>query len=63
MAVAAVQAGPEPRLDAGTLRARAAAAREALRGCGLCPRRCGADRLAGETGFCAAGEAARVHHS
>ncbi len=60
MAVAALEAGREPCLDAGALRARAAAAREALRGCRLCPRRCGADRLAGETGFCGAGATARV---
>ncbi len=34
---------------------------EALHRCTLCPRECGADRLAGETGFCgAAGESVRV---
>lgn len=60
MPVAAMAAGQGPRLDVATLRARAAAAREALRGCRLCPRRCGADRLAGESGLCGAGPTARV---
>ncbi|OPX92155.1 MAG: Radical SAM superfamily protein [Pelotomaculum sp. PtaB.Bin013] len=32
----------------------------ALRRCELCPRRCAADRLRGETGFCGAGAAATV---
>jgi len=32
----------------------------ALRRCSLCPRRCMADRLRGETGFCGAGAAATV---
>jgi putative pyruvate formate lyase activating enzyme len=31
-----------------------------LKRCGLCPRRCGIDRQAGETGFCGAGRDARV---
>jgi len=31
-----------------------------LKRCGLCPRGCGIDRLAGETGFCGAGRDARV---
>jgi putative pyruvate formate lyase activating enzyme len=31
-----------------------------LERCGLCPRGCGIDRLAGETGFCGAGRDARV---
>lgn len=35
-------------------------AREILRECALCPRECGADRLAGETGVCRAGAQARV---
>ncbi|WP_285905380.1 radical SAM protein [Pseudodesulfovibrio pelocollis] len=39
-------------------RTRKAVAR--LAGCGLCPRRCGADRLAGETGACGAGRRAVV---
>ena len=44
----------------GTLRARAKAAREILRACTLCPRRCRANRLAGEFGFCRTGERAVV---
>lgn len=35
-------------------------AREILRACRLCPRRCGVDRLAGNRGFCGAGAEARV---
>ncbi|GAB4231185.1 MAG: radical SAM protein [Deltaproteobacteria bacterium] len=31
-----------------------------LSACGLCPRECGANRLAGERGFCGAGRQARV---
>jgi putative pyruvate formate lyase activating enzyme len=31
-----------------------------LKRCGLCPRGCGIDRLAGETGFCGAGRDAQV---
>jgi putative pyruvate formate lyase activating enzyme len=31
-----------------------------LKRCGLCPRHCGINRLAGETGFCGAGRDARV---
>lgn len=31
-----------------------------LRNCRLCPRRCGADRAAGERGFCGAGASARI---
>ncbi|MGE5664352.1 MAG: radical SAM protein [Deltaproteobacteria bacterium] len=48
------------RLDVPALGARHAVARAALRECRLCPRRCGADRLSGETGFCGAGADARV---
>ncbi len=48
------------RLDVSGLRARYAEAREALRGCRLCPRACGADRLCGERGFCGAGALPRV---
>ncbi len=33
---------------------------DALRECRICPRECGADRLAGEAGFCGAGSGARV---
>ena len=39
---------------------RITAAREKLRNCDLCPRNCGVDRLAGETGFCRTGESAWV---
>lgn len=35
-------------------------ARAVLAHCSLCPRRCGADRLHGEQGFCRQGEMARV---
>ncbi len=42
-------------LAAGTLRARAAAARGILRDCCLCPRACGANRLEGELGTCGVG--------
>ena len=28
--------------------------------CRLCPRECGVDRLSGETGFCGAGDKARI---
>ncbi len=48
------------RLDVPGLRERYAAARDALRECRLCARRCGVDRLAGETGFCGAQGQARV---
>lgn len=36
----------------GHLKRRVAAARERMRQCDLCPRQCGVNRLAGETGFC-----------
>lgn len=39
-------------LEGGELRHRAAAAREMLRSCHVCPRNCKANRLAGELGFC-----------
>lgn len=48
------------KLAAGELAKRAAAGRERLRACGLCPRQCGVDRLAGELGFCRTGERALV---
>jgi putative pyruvate formate lyase activating enzyme len=44
----------------GALRQRAEAARERLAACDLCPRKCGVNRLAGEVGFCRAGELAEV---
>ncbi len=44
----------------GVLESRAGALRSLLGRCTLCPRRCGVDRLAGETGFCGAGPLARV---
>lgn len=39
-------------LRSGELERRAREAREELRACRLCPRECGADRLAGKTGVC-----------
>ncbi|MFH1866024.1 MAG: radical SAM protein [Candidatus Eisenbacteria bacterium] len=47
--------------ESGELEERAAAARESLAACRLCPRECGVDRLAGELGYCRAGRAARVY--
>lgn len=44
----------------GELARRIARARERLSPCRLCPRECGVDRLAGETGFCRTGAAAVV---
>ncbi len=43
------------RLDPKQLRERAAQARKLQSPCRLCPRACGADRLANETGLCRAG--------
>ncbi|MCL5884551.1 MAG: radical SAM protein [Deltaproteobacteria bacterium] len=42
------------------LEERARAARDMLASCALCPRACGANRLAGGRGFCRAGAAVRV---
>ena len=42
------------------LRGRAAHAKEQLKECTVCPRRCGIDRTAGELGFCGTGESAVV---
>lgn len=42
------------------LRERYERSLESLRSCRLCPRECGVDRLAGETGFCRAGATATV---
>lgn len=44
----------------GELARRARAARGMLADCRLCPRDCGADRLAGGTGFCRTGREAEV---
>ncbi|MBC7235441.1 MAG: radical SAM protein [Chloroflexi bacterium] len=41
-------------LREGELARRVEAARERLRACELCPRRCGIDRLAGQVGYCRA---------
>lgn len=41
--------------QSGELRERVKAAYGRLRRCDLCPRLCGVDRIAGETGFCKAG--------
>jgi len=38
--------------EQGLLKRRVVAARERLRQCNLCPRQCGVNRLAGETGYC-----------
>lgn len=46
--------------EKGLLRARIEAARDRMRNCDLCPRHCGIDRLAGETGFCRTGDQAWV---
>jgi putative pyruvate formate lyase activating enzyme len=45
---------------AGELSGRIEAARERLRCCELCPRRCRVDRLAGELGVCRTGSLAQV---
>jgi putative pyruvate formate lyase activating enzyme len=42
-------------MDPDELGARAASLRENMHECRLCPRECGVDRLAGETGACAVG--------
>ncbi|GAB4234282.1 MAG: radical SAM protein [Acidobacteriota bacterium] len=49
----------------GELRARAAELRSWMRRCRLCPRRCGANRLAGEAGFCRSDHRLKIasHHS
>jgi putative pyruvate formate lyase activating enzyme len=44
----------------GLLAEKAAEARSRLRGCDLCPRQCGADRLADEKGDCGGGALAEV---
>jgi len=47
-------------LEDGTFREKAAAARELLQDCTVCPRRCRVNRLEGETGFCKTGARAIV---
>lgn len=47
-------------LKDGSLAARVTEAREMLRECCVCPRKCMVDRLAGEKGFCGLGEQAVV---
>ena len=49
--------------DKGVLLERATAAREHLRACDLCPRRCGVNRLKRERGYCRSGEAPMVASS
>jgi len=49
-----------PLYTKGLLTRRAEAAHERMHRCHLCPRRCGVDRLTGETGFCRTGEQAWV---
>ncbi|MFP4445510.1 MAG: radical SAM protein [Desulfosudaceae bacterium] len=55
---------PPPRylaaLEDGRLDTALAAARKGLCQCRLCPRACGVDRTAGETGVCRTGRSARV---
>jgi putative pyruvate formate lyase activating enzyme len=46
--------------ETGTLKEKAAQAGSLLESCMLCPRKCGVDRLAGETGFCKTGKRAWV---
>ncbi|MCF8050982.1 MAG: radical SAM protein [Desulfobacterales bacterium] len=47
-------------LKTGLLEEKAAAARQQMQHCNLCPRRCGVNRLAGETGFCRTADRAWV---
>jgi putative pyruvate formate lyase activating enzyme len=42
--------------EKGLLKKKAATASSLLKSCTLCPRKCGVDRLAGETGFCNTGK-------
>lgn len=46
--------------ESGELARRAEEARQRLSPCVVCPRTCGADRLAGAEGYCGGGEQARV---
>ncbi len=45
-------------LNSGRLAEKARTAREMMRRCTLCPRRCGVDRLSGETGICRTADSA-----
>jgi putative pyruvate formate lyase activating enzyme len=47
--------------ETGALAAKVERARGSLESCGLCPRTCGVDRIAGSTGYCAAGPRPRVY--
>ena len=47
-------------LKTGELRLRVEAAREMLRECHVCPRRCGSNRLGGKVGFCLTPDVASV---
>jgi len=47
-------------LEQSLLRERAKQAKALLEHCMLCPRRCGVNRLEGETGFCGIGRKARI---
>lgn len=44
----------------GKLAGRVDAALDLMKGCRLCPRNCGCDRMDGETGFCCGGRLAKV---
>ena len=44
----------------GLLQKKVAEASSRLKRCMLCPRKCGVDRLSGETGFCSTGKLSRV---
>jgi len=46
--------------ERGILAQRVEAARNMLRACRLCPRRCGVDRFGGELGYCKSGVLAKV---
>ncbi len=51
---------PEPCAGPSLLDLKYELAQRLLAGCRLCERRCGADRLAGELGFCGVGSRSRV---
>ena len=60
MAAESFQAAYRQTLSAGKLEEKIALARARMRACELCPRKCGVDRQAGETGFCRTGRRAWV---